>query len=54
MFNWINMFEVVEGVLVEGCVDMVLMVCLFLVDSQFVVKVMVGCVDIIVLCIVCN
>lgn len=39
MFNCINMFDVVEEVLFCGDVDMVLMVCLFLVDFDFVCKV---------------
>lgn len=54
ILNWINIFEVGEEVLVEGCVDMISMVCLFFVDVDFVKKVIEGKVDLIVLCIVCN
>lgn len=52
--NWINMLGIVEDILVKGYVDMVLMVCLFLVDVDLVKKMMEGWVDEINICIGCN
>lgn len=54
VINCINMFDVVECILVGGGVDMVLLVCLLLVDLQWLNKVCVGCVEVINICIVCN
>ena len=52
--NRINTPEVAEGVLSEGCADMVSMARPFLADSQFVAKAMAGRADTIAPCIACN
>ncbi len=52
--NRINTPEVAEGVLAEGCADMVSMARPFLADSQFVAKAMAGRADTIAPCIACN
>ena len=52
--NRINTPDVAEGVLAEGCADMVSMARPFLADSQFVAKAMAGKADTIAPCIACN
>jgi len=52
--NRINTPEVAEGVLAEGCADMVSMARPFLADSQFVLKAQAGRADTIAPCIACN
>lgn len=52
--NRINTPDVAEGVLAEGCADMVSMARPFLADSQFVSKAMAGRADTIAPCIACN
>jgi 2,4-dienoyl-CoA reductase (NADPH2) len=52
--NRINTPAVAEGVLAEGCADMVSMARPFLADSQFVVKAQAGRADTIAPCIACN
>ena len=52
--NRINTPDVAEGVLAEGCADMVSMARPFLADSQFVAKAMAGRADTIAPCIACN
>ncbi|MEJ5218770.1 NADPH-dependent 2,4-dienoyl-CoA reductase [Cognatishimia sp. D5M38] len=52
--NRINTPEVAEGVLAEGCADMVSMARPFLADSQFVAKAIAGRADTIAPCIACN
>ena len=52
--NRINTPDVAEGVLAEGCADMVSMTRPFLADSQFVAKAMAGKADTIAPCIACN
>ncbi|MBT0957351.1 NADPH-dependent 2,4-dienoyl-CoA reductase [Alphaproteobacteria bacterium KMM 3653] len=52
--NRINTPEVAEGVLAEGCADMVSMARPFLADSQFVAKAAAGRGDEIAPCIACN
>ena len=52
--NRINMPEVAESVLAEGCADMVSMARPFLADSQFVAKAAAGQSDSIAPCIACN
>lgn len=54
IINCINMLEKVEEIFVVGYVDMVLMVCFFFVDVDFVQKVEENWVDEINICIVCN
>ena len=52
--NRINMPDVAEGVLADGCADMVSMARPFLADSQFVAKTAAGKADEITPCIACN
>lgn len=52
--NRINTPEVAEGVLAEGCADMVSMARPFLADSRFVAKAAEGRSQVIVPCIACN
>jgi 2,4-dienoyl-CoA reductase (NADPH2) len=52
--NRITTPEVAEGVLAEGCADMVSMARPFLADSHFVAKAMEGRADTIAPCIACN
>ncbi len=52
--NRINTPEVAEGVLVEGCADMVSMARPFLADSHFVAKAQAGRAETIAPCIACN
>jgi 2,4-dienoyl-CoA reductase (NADPH2) len=52
--NRINTPEVAEGVLADGCADMVSMARPFLADSQFVAKAAAGKADQIAPCIACN
>jgi 2,4-dienoyl-CoA reductase (NADPH2) len=52
--NRINTPEVAEGILAEGCADMVSMARPFLADSQFVAKAAAGRADEIAPCIACN
>lgn len=54
IINCINDLQVVEDIFVCGDVDMVLMVCLFFVDVEFILKVQDDCVDQINICIGCN
>jgi len=52
--NRINMPDVAEGVLADGCADMVSMARPFLADAHFVAKAMAGNADHIAPCIACN
>jgi len=52
--NRINSPEVAEGVLADGCADMVSMARPFLADADFVAKAMAGQADEIAPCIACN
>jgi 2,4-dienoyl-CoA reductase (NADPH2) len=52
--NRINSPEVAEGVLADGCADMVSMARPFLADADFVAKAKGGHADLIVPCIACN
>jgi len=52
--NRINMPDVAEGVLADGCADMVSMARPFLADAHFVAKAMAGKADHIAPCIACN
>jgi len=52
--NRINSPEVAEGVLADGCADMVSMARPFLADADFVAKAMAGQADQIAPCIACN
>lgn len=52
--NRINMPDVAEGVLAEGCADMVSMARPFLADADFVAKVAAGKAELIAPCIACN
>ncbi len=52
--NRINMPDVAEAVLAEGCADMVSMARPFLADADFVAKAAMGQADLIAPCIACN